>query len=196
MLPGNNNTKPRLFDPATRMLHWLTVALITLVFVFAFSVDLVANSWQINVLQLHRSFGVSVLVATAGRLVWRQFTKFPDWPTTMSKPMQLFAQVSEYALYALILAQPILGLLQTNARGDRVDFFFLGRLPALIDQNRPLSKQLLSVHETVGFLLLGLIALHVSATLYRHFWQRDGTLRAMLPPANWRRDSISRNSIQ
>jgi cytochrome b561 len=54
-------------------------------------------------------------------------------------------------------------------------------LRTLIGQNRPLAKQLLEVHETVGFLLLGLIALHASAALYHHFWRRDGTLEAMLP---------------
>ncbi len=95
--------------------------------------------------------------------------------------MRIAAQWSEYALYALLLTQPILGLLHTNARGDRVNLFFLGQLPAIIGQNRPLAKQLLEVHEPVGFLLLGLIALHASAALYHHFWRRDDTLEAMLP---------------
>jgi len=35
--------------------------------------------------------------------------------------------------------------------------------------------------------VLGLIALHVSAALFHHFWRRDDTLTAMLPAANgWR----------
>ena len=33
----------------------------------------------------------------------------------------------------------------------------------------------------VGFILLGLIALHTSAAIYHHFWRRDDTLNAMLP---------------
>jgi cytochrome b561 len=37
------------------------------------------------------------------------------------------------------------------------------------------------VHETVGLLLLGLIALHAAAALYHHLWRRDDTLEAMLP---------------
>jgi cytochrome b561 len=37
------------------------------------------------------------------------------------------------------------------------------------------------VHETVGLLLLGLIALHAAVALYHHFWRRDDTLEAMLP---------------
>jgi cytochrome b561 len=94
---------------------------------------------------------------------------------------------SEYALYALLLAQPLLGILQTNAHGDQVNLFFIGQLPALIEKNRPLAQQLLTVHKAVGFSLLGLIALHVSAALFHHFWRRDNTLTAMLPAAAaWR----------
>jgi len=70
-----------------------------------------------------------------------------------------------------------------------VNLFFLGQLPALIAQNRPLAKQLLEVHETFGLLLLGLIVLHASAALYHHFWRRDDTLEAMLPQGMRRREA-------
>ena len=184
MLCTDGDAEQRVFDPTTRLLHWLTFGLITLVFVFAFSIDLsTSRASHTALLQLHRSFGVTVWVLILIRLVWRQFAKFPNWPTGMPQSMQLAAKGSEYTLYALLLAQPILGLLQTNARGDRVDLFFLGQLPALIGQDRPLARQLLAVHETVGFLLLGLIALHISAALFHHFWRRDDTLAAMLPSA-------------
>jgi cytochrome b561 len=95
--------------------------------------------------------------------------------------------LSEYALYALLLIQPILGLLLTNAYGERVNLFFLGQLPALIGQDRPFERQLMEIHKTVGFLLLGLIALHASAALFHHFWRRDDTLRAILPQGVRRR---------
>jgi DNA-binding transcriptional LysR family regulator len=77
--------------------------------------------------------------------------------------------------------------LHSNAHGDRANLFFLGQPPALIGQDRPLAKQLLKVHETVGLFLLGLIALHASAALYHHFWRRDDTLKAMLPQGMRRR---------
>jgi cytochrome b561 len=61
------------------------------------------------------------------------------------------------------------------------------QLPALIEKNRPLAQQLLTAHMSVGFSLLGLMALHVSAALFHHFWRRNDTLTAMLPPTNgWR----------
>jgi cytochrome b561 len=175
---------PRLcaFDPLIRFLHWLTLFLVATTFVLAFSIDLAPSKEEASVLiQLHRSFGITVWVVTLIRLVWRQFSRFPNWPANMPLLMRFAAHWSEYALYALLLVQPILGLLHTNAHGDRVNLFFLGQLPALIGRDRPLARQLLEVHEMVGLLLLGLIGLHASAALYHHFWRRDDTLAAMLP---------------
>jgi cytochrome b561 len=183
MLRTDGDPELRVFDPVIRFLHWLTLFLVAAIFVLAFSIIYFASSREeaVALIQLHRSFGVTVWVVTLGRLVWRQFARFPNWPADMPQAMRLAAQWSEHALYALLLTQPILGLVQTNAYGDRVNLFFLGQLPALIGQVRPLAKQLLAVHVTVGLLLLGLIALHAAAALYHHFWRRDDTLEAMLP---------------
>ena len=188
MLRTEGDPELRDFDRSIRFLHWLSLFLIVAIFVLAFSIDLAASREQaVALTQLHRSFGVTVWVVMLGRLVWRQFSRFPNWPPDMPQAMRFAAQWSEYALYALLLIQPILGLLQTNARGDRVDLFFLGQLPALIGTDRPLAKQLLEVHVAVGLLLLGLIALHVAAALYHHFGRRDDTLEAMLPQGMRRR---------
>jgi cytochrome b561 len=172
----------RLFDFTTRSLHWLTAGFITLVFILVFSVDAVTSkTMSVMLLQLHRSFGITVWLVTIGRLVWRQFAEFPEWPADMPPSMRMAAKGSEYALYALLLAQPILGLLYTNASGDRVNLFLLGQLPAVIGQDHALEAQLLEIHENVGDLLLALIGVHVLAALFHHYWRRDETLAAMLP---------------
>jgi cytochrome b561 len=179
----DSNSTLRVFDRTTRLMHWLTAGLMLLVFLLAFSIDLATSRYSHTAfLQLHRSVGLTVWVLTMVRLVWRYFAKYPNWPSDMSQTMRVAAMASEYALYALLLAQPILGLLQTSAHGDHVDLFLIGQLPALIEKNQPLAQQLSTVHKSVGFSLLGLIALHVSAALFHHFWRRDDTLTAMLRP--------------
>jgi cytochrome b561 len=172
---------PLEFDPVIKLLHWLTLLLIVAVFGLAFSIDHVPSAAKEMVLQLHRSIGLTIWVLTVGRLVWRQFTRFPNWPAGMSMAMRTATNASEYLLYALLLVQPILGLIHTNARGDRVHLFFLVRLPALIGPDRPFSRQIHEVHEMVGYALLGVIGLHAVSGLYHHFWRRDHTLTAMLP---------------
>jgi cytochrome b561 len=193
MLRTDGDPELRVFDPVIRFLHWLTLFLVTTIFVLAFAIDFASsNEVAIALTQLHRSFGIIVWVVTLGRLVWRQFSRFPNWPAEMPQAMRFAAHWSEYALYALLLIQPILGLLQSNAHDDRVNLFFLGQLPALIGHDRPLAKQLLAAHEIVGLLLLGLIALHAAAALYHHFWRRDDTLDAMLPQGMRRRSAPGR----
>ncbi len=167
------------------MMHWLTAGLMLLVFALAFSIDLATSrASHTAFLQLHRSVGLSVWVLTMVRLVWRHIARYPDWPSDKSQTMRVAAMAGEYSLYALLLAQPILGFLQTSANGDHVYLFFIGQLPALIGKNRLLAQQLLIVHKSVGFALLGLIVVHVSAALFHHFSRRDDTLTAMLPAAS------------
>src|SRR5215469_14474951 len=190
MLRTDGDPELCVFKPVIRFLHWLTLLLVVTIFVLAFSIKFAGTRNEavaLALIQLHRSFGVTLWVVTLGRLVWRQFSRFPNWPGDMSQAMRFAAHWSEYALYALLLGQPILGLLVTNAHGDRVNLFFLGQLPALVGQDRPLARQLLEVHEMVGLLLLGLVGVHASAALYHHFWRRDDTLEAMLPRGLGRR---------
>ena len=69
------------FDPVTRFLHWLTLFLVAVIFLLAFSIDFASSKEQaVALIHLHRSFGVTVWVVTLGRLVWRQFARFPNWP--------------------------------------------------------------------------------------------------------------------
>ena len=182
------NSERGLFDRTTRWMHWLTAGLMLCAFVFAFCIDLATSrTAHTAFLQLHRSIGLTVWLLTLFRMAWRAFATFPDWPSDMPRTMRAAAVTSEYALYALLLAQPILGLLQTNAHGDQVNLFLIGQLPALMGKNQPVAQLLLAAHKSVGFALFGLIALHASAALFHHFARRDDTLTAMLPAAAaWR----------
>src|ERR1700722_14451035 len=140
MLRTEGDPELRVFDPVVRFLHWLTLFLVAAIFVLAFSIDFASSKEEAFILtQLHRSFGLTVWVVTLGRFAWRQFARFPNWPADMPPAMRFAAHGSELALYALLIAQPILGLLQTNADGDRANLFFLGRLPALIGEDHALA---------------------------------------------------------
>jgi cytochrome b561 len=179
-----DQTKRSVFDRGTRLMHWLTFGLMLAVFILAFSIDLAASrASHLAILHAHRLVGLTIWLVTLFRLAWRQNVNYPDWPSDMAKAMQVLAKATEYSLYALLLLQPILGLLQTNAHGDRVSLWLLGPLPALIGEDRAFAHQLLTAHKVVGFSLLGVIALHVSAALFHHLVRRDDILVRMLPVA-------------
>jgi cytochrome b561 len=188
-----STSEPREFDRLIRFLHWVTAFAVAMAFALALSVQFSTSGREATaIIQLHRSFGITAWIVMLMRLVWRQFTRLPDWPVGIPRAMRIAAQCSEYLLYALMLTQPILGLLETNAHGERASLFFLGQLPAVIGIDRPLARQLLAVHQIVGFCLMALIVLHASAALYHHFWRRDDTLDAMLPRSMRRRNAAAR----
>lgn len=98
MLRADGDPELRVFDPVIRSLHWLTLFLVITIFALAFSIEFASSREAVALIQLHRSFGVTVWVVTLGRLVWRLFARFPNWPADMPQPMRLAAQWSEHAL--------------------------------------------------------------------------------------------------
>jgi cytochrome b561 len=130
-----------------------------------------------------RSLGLSIWARTLIRFAWRQFARLPGWPAGMPKAIRLAARYSELVLYALLMVQPVLGLLYTNAHGNKVNFFFLVRLPAIVEQDDRLAETLIQLHGLAANILFAVIALHATAALCHHFIRRDEVLSRMLPKA-------------
>ena len=57
----------------------------------------------------------------------------------------------------------------------------LWQMPDLVAKDLDLHETMEGVHETLAYVLLGLVALHAAAALKHHFIQRDEVLARMLP---------------
>jgi cytochrome b561 len=170
------------YDRVLKAVHWSTLLLIAAAYIAIWGSYAVATKEQEAFLtQLHRSLGVTVFVLTVFRLGWRWHARIPSLPADLPAIQKVAARVAEYFLYALLLIQPILGILYINARGRRVDFFFLGELPPIVGPDKVLAKQAVAAHDIVAYVLLTFIGLHAAAALFHHFVRRDDVLNAMLP---------------
>ncbi len=170
------------YDRVLKAVHWSTLLLIAAAYIAIWGSYAVATKEQeAFLMQLHRSLGVTVFVLTLFRLGWRWHARIPSLPADLLAIQKVAARVAEYVLYALLLIQPILGILYINARGRRVDFFFLGELPPIVGPDKVLAKQAVAAHDIVAYVLLTFIALHAAAALFHHFVRRDDVLNAMLP---------------
>jgi cytochrome b561 len=175
-------SRPDSYDAVIRAIHWTTLGLIASIYAAAWVAHSgLAGEYYQPVMQLHRSLGLTVAALTLARLAWRWPAKVPALPADLHPLQKLAARGVEALLYLLLLLQPVLGLLQTNARGQRVDLFFLGSIPSIIAIDKPLARQLHDLHELVATALLALIGLHAAAAMFHHFIRRDGVLNAMLP---------------
>ena len=164
----------------SRWVHWLTLALIIALFALAWSIDSLPKDLRGPAVQLHQSFGIIVLGLTALRLVWRFAIGVPALPDDVPAWQKLAARANEYALYLLLLAQPVVGWLWGSAGERQINFFFLVQLPWLIGPDKDLSRALGHLHGLIGNLLLVVIGLHAAAALYHHFVRRDRVLAGML----------------
>ena len=172
------------FDRMTIGLHWATVLVVLTLFASA-GLHALAEARQSELapalLQIHRSSGVTVWVMTALRLTWR-LTKatLPPFPITMSKVHRAAVRWSEYGLYALLLGQPVTGLL-TTIFGGRPFALFLWRFPPLAVRDETLQAAFHLSHELGAWALAILITGHAAAALFHHFVVRDDVLECMAP---------------
>lgn len=174
--------RPRRFDAVTIGLHWATVALIVALFASAWSIGLATDGDQAAArLTFHRSLGAVMWAMAALRLGWRMnFAFLPSFPIGMPRVQQAAAMLSEYALYALLLIQPLTGLAQSLTRG-RPFQLLVWTAPSVMARDKGLTRLFHAVHEAGAWLLLGLIAVHVCAALFHRFVLRDEVLQSMLP---------------
>src|ERR1700719_1304153 len=67
MLRTDEDPELLVFDPVIRFFDWLTLFLVATIFVLAFSIDFASSKEEaVALIQLHRSFGVTVWVVTSG----------------------------------------------------------------------------------------------------------------------------------
>jgi cytochrome b561 len=162
------------------LIHWVSVALVLIAATSVLSRELFEDrAIRTALLSVHRSAGLLVLVVTALRLLispWVVHRGAIDpqiWRRWMAK-------LSHLALYATLVAIPLLGWMQTSASGRPAFFLGLVPLPSIIGRDRDLAETLESAHANAAIFLLAVVLLHSSAALWHHFFHRDATLQRML----------------
>jgi len=178
------NARRPAFDGATISLHWATVVLVLAVFSSAWLHALAEvrhSEFTPVLLQIHRSFGVTIWFVTALRLAWRLTSaSLPPFPRQMTKLHRAAVMLSEYGLYALLLVQPATGLLTTLA-GGRPFALFLWRLSPVMPRDEMLQTTFHLAHELGAWALAVLTVSHAAAALFHHFVLRDDVLECMAP---------------
>lgn len=162
-------------------LHWFMLLLLAAVYACIELRELYPRGSDIRegLKTWHFMLGLSVFGLVALRLVARIVS--PRQPGPKSWGDRLAALV-HLALYAIMIAMPLLGWLALSADGKPIPFFGL-QLPPLLGPNEALAGQVEEIHETVGTAGYWLVGVHAAAALFHHYVLRDGVLRRMLPGA-------------
>lgn len=175
------NTASR-YGALSAWLHWLLLLLFIAVYATIELRVLYAKGSEAReaIKNWHYMLGMLVLLLVWLRIAARFSGPTPDIVPVPPAWQQMAAKALHLALYALMIAMPLLGWAVLSADGKHVPFFGL-ELPPLLGEDKALAKNLKEIHETIGNAGYYLIGLHTAAALYHHWVVRDNTLRRMLP---------------
>lgn len=149
-------------------LHWVIAALVFAQLIFGESmteaIEAAEEGEPISALDgylasMHYYFGIAILALVVVRLGLRLKNGAPPPPPETNGAIELAGRVSHWLFYALLVVVPVTGLLG----------YYYGD---------PYGEW----HTYAKPVFIGLIALHVAASLYHQFWRKDGLLMRMLRP--------------
>jgi cytochrome b561 len=170
-----------------KFLHWSVAACVmTAIPVGLIMMRMAPGDEQNSLFNLHRSLGMLILVLMVMRTVYRLMSGAPASEPTLTVFQRAASQSMHQMLYLLLLAQPVVGWAASSAYGASISMFGLYQVPALLAKDEALSKQLIEVHNLLGLVIAGLVALHVAAALYHRFIRHDGVMQRMLPRPTFR----------
>lgn len=163
--------------------HWIIAALIVLNFIAVWVAEDMPKEDASQLMGIHKAVGISILVLTVLRILWRLTHRPPPFPESMKAWEVALARVVHSLFYFLMVAIPFTGWSMVSAySGKPVSFFGLFDVPALPYRVNEASGEILhEVHETFGAIMLVLLALHVAGALKHHFVDRHGGLARMIP---------------
>ena len=173
--------RPR-YSPSRRALHWGIFVLMVLAYVFIEGRENFerGSAARLAMVQAHFWVGLSILALMLPRLLLAFSRPAPAVSPPLPAWQALPAKAMHLLLYAMLLAQPVLGLLTAWTDGKEILLPFTQiALPALLAPNSALAHDFEDVHELVGTAFYWVVGLHVAAALYHHVFRRDDTLRRM-----------------
>ncbi|WP_339928816.1 cytochrome b [uncultured Brevundimonas sp.] len=173
------------YSTVSLTLHWglallvvLQIVLITIYEGYDASDDPMAGTY----IGLHKSVGLTILVLTLARLLWRIFNPAIPLPDATPRWQKIIARSSHVLFYILLIGLPLGGWAASSAAGRAIEWFGLFTWPGLpVPLDRDLAKTFITAHGTGVKVLYVLIGLHVLGALKHHFVNRDNVLHRMLP---------------
>ncbi|MDF1484730.1 cytochrome b [Ramlibacter sp. H39-3-26] len=177
-----NPTDPPLnrYSMPMRLLHWLVLAAVVMAVAAIQVRELFPRDSSERSLAFiaHESAGLLVLLLMTVRIFVRLASTVPP-PVPGNPLIARAAQAMHLALYLLMLAMPVLGLLTVATAGYPLNFFGIP-LDLGLAANKGLSGTLKDIHENGATLVYVLVGGHAAAALWHQFWVRDRLIARML----------------
>ena len=135
-----------------------------------------------EILMLHKSVGLTILVLTMARIGWRIANPAIPLPVETPRWQKITARATHVLFYVLLIALPLGGWAASSAGGREIVWFGLFNWPLLpLPLDRDLAGAFMAAHKAGVKVLYVLLSLHVLGALKHQFIDRDNVLRRMIP---------------
>lgn len=176
--------KVEVYSIAARTLHWLTVALLLVqiplgLYMVSYGARTNFAAPTAQMYDSHKLIGMVILLLVVTRLAYRLTAGAPGPEPTIQPWQRIVSEIVHWILYAMLLIVPIIGWLAVSYYGPFEPFGI--KLPRLASDNATNAEYYFFVHRIMGFLLIGLIGMHVGAALMHFIVHKDNVLGRMWP---------------
>ncbi len=167
--------------------HWLLALMIFgSLGVGLFMTDLPFSPLRLKLYNWHKWAGITILLLSALRLLWRLSHQPPVLPAPVLGAMPAWQRrahsMTHTLLYLLFFAVPLSGWAYSSAAGFQIVWFGVLPLPDWVSVNKGLADAVLKpLHAAAAQSLGALVLLHVAATVKHQFIDRDGLFWRMWP---------------
>jgi len=169
------------YGTTAKVLHWLTAGLLAVQLPLGWLMpDIRRGMTPGAAMSLHISIGVTILLLMTARLLWR--LTHPVAPDSGLLAWQrIGAELVHWLLYLAVLSTTITGWFFASARGWSIALYGFAPLPLLVEQGSAVGRGLGGLHETLTWIVLGLVGIHILAALVHLVVYKDRIFHRMLP---------------
>lgn len=174
------------FSYVTVILHWwVAFGIIGLLFVGIVMSQL--SLW--SVYPIHKSVGMLMLIPVLLRIIWRVYQGWLPSLSTHQAWEKRLARCVHVCLLTATLLMPLSGMLMSSMSGHGLAVFGVVLFPKhphpthpnrVVPINPFLTRIAVNLHFYIGYLMVILLVLHISAALKHHIVDKDRTLKRML----------------
>ncbi|PXW95849.1 cytochrome b561 [Sphaerotilus hippei] len=162
-------------------LHWLLALLIIASLGLGlYMADLPFSMTRLKLYNWHKWAGVTILLLSAARLLWRLTHRPPALPAAINAAMPAWQRAAHHGthhlMYLLFFAIPLTGWAYSSAAGFPIVWFGVLPLPDFVPADKALAELIKPLHEITAKALAALILLHIGAALKHQLIDRDRLL--------------------
>ncbi len=196
---------PQRYGVVAMALHWLIAVMIIGMLIGGLIMgDLdpagpgLLGMSKFEIYQLHKSFGITVLLLSLLRLAWRLANPVPPMPANMKTWERIAARVTHWGFYFLMIAIPLSGWAMVSASpwGIPTVIFGLFEWPHIapltaVEDKEAVEHLFYEIHEYLAFGAIALLGLHIAAAGKHALVLKDGVVGRMVPGLSTKSPSAS-----